>query len=433
MLLRLGHLQLMTGVVTLGIALAGVASAAPGDGVQLGNSTEFFPHLELGFRSRSNLTQSPDNPVAGVGFTVSPGARLVHDTPSSRVLLNGNYRLVKFFTRRLSGLDQFNDFDVSLDAQLFRQSPIGLVVSNRADLVNNNATDRVGNTPFVTRTRNDASAGFQIRPGSVLLMDLRGTYEYDDIRVPFGAIDSDTRGLNTRHGFGGRWDVEYRFFPRTSFVVEGNAGRYNWVNNVVERGASGRQFALPDSTQARVLTGLRGRISERLVTVLQVGYGVADYDVASVEASCPGGSADCSPSAEQPFDAKLSGLQRLLVVTQLSYELAEGRNLTIGYRKDFDDVFFTNYMAYHQLYASAGTNVGERIKLKGDVSMRLEAYRGALERNDTFLMAGAGGSYAFTDWVRLNLRGVYMQRAVPLAPEISFNDVRVDAVVVFSY
>ncbi|TVQ92818.1 MAG: hypothetical protein EA397_06610 [Deltaproteobacteria bacterium] len=413
--------------------VGGVAFADPGDGIQLGTSTTFRPRIELGFLSRTNITQSPDNPLAGIALTVAPGGHLVFDTPDTLIDLSGNYRLVKFFTRRLSGLDQFNDFDVSLNSRFLRQSPVGFVVSNRAALVNNNATDRVGNTPFHTRTRNDLSAGVQVRPGSILHIDLRGTYELDDIRVPFGAIDSDTRGLNTRHGFGGRWDVEYRFFPQTAIVVEGNVGRYNWRNNVIERGDSGRFSALPDNTQARVLAGLRGRITDRFVTVAQIGYGVANYDVSSVEDDCPAGGRGCTVAPESSFDAKLSGLERLLLVAQVQYDIAEDRSVTLGYRKDFDDVFFTNYLSYHMVYLMTHIGFGQRFAVDGRATIRQESYRGALNRDDTFLNLHGGGSYELSNWAKLTLHGGYLQRTVPTAPNISFNDVRVQLGAVLTY
>jgi len=426
--------QCILGLTGLVAATLGPAALAdPGDNIKIGPSTTLAPRLEFGLLARTNLTQVPNDPIGGVSMTVAPGGRLVHDTPDTYVALDGSYRVVKFFTRRLSGLDQFNDFDVQFDASLARTRPVGFVVSNRAALVNNNATDRLGNTPFHTRTRNDLSAGVQVRPGASLQLDLRGKYEWDSIRVPFGAVGSDTRGLNQRNGYGGRWDIEYRFYPRTSFVVEGDLTRFDWQRNVLERGATGNVFAMPDSTHFRLLTGIRGRFTDRVVAVAQLGYGLANYSVDSVTQVCSG-RADCTPSVGNQFDASLSGLQRLLVVGQIGYEFAPGREITIGYRKDFDDVFFTNFMAYHMVHAGARSTLGERFVVDGRVVLRQEDYRGALPaRSDLFVNAEGGGELLLQDWLRLRLAAGYISRNVPTNPAISFNDYRGRLLMIVTY
>jgi hypothetical protein len=423
---------LCASLLGLGV-VSGTAAAEPGDHIQLGPSTELAPRLEFGLQSRSNLTQSPSDPVAGVSAVFAPGARLKHETPDTMVELDGSYRLVKFFTRRLSGLDQFNDFDVRLDAVGLRSRPVGFVLSNRAALVNNNATDRLGNTPFVTRTRNDLSAGLQIRPGAVLQFDVRGKFEIDSVRVPLGAFQSDTRGLNSRTGYGAAWIGEYRFYPRTAFILEGDAMRFDWQRNVLPVGATGNVFALPDSTHIRLLAGVRGRFTERLVLTGQLGYGVANYSVASVQRVC-GDTPGCEPGPGNTFDAGLSGLQRLLVVAQAAYDFDTDRKLIVGYRKDFDDVFFTNFMAYHMLYGGIDTRVGERFRVDGRATVRQEDYRGALAaRSDTFLNFDAGATLVIQEWLRFRAGGGYMQRTVPSLPNISFNDVRGTALLIVTY
>lgn len=422
----------MLGVCALGLFGVTPALAEPGDHVQLGKSTELAPRLEFGFLSRTNITQSPSDPLPGISLTVAPGGRLTHQTPDTQITLDGSYRLVKYFTRRLSSLDRFNDFNIQFDSAFLRTRPVGFVASNRAALVNNNATDRLGNTPFHTRTRNHATAGLQIRPGPILQLDLRGEHEFDDIRVPFGAIDSDTRGLNQRNGFGGRWNAEYLFFPRTAFVVDGNFTRYDWRENVVQRGSTGRIVALPDSTHFRVFTGIRGRFTDRLVAVGQVGYGSANYSVDSVQQAC-GGAPECTPGAGNAFDAKLSGLERLLLVGQLSFEFSPERRLALNYRKDFDDIFFTNYMAYHLVSLTGDSMLGDRFQVDGSAAVRQESYRGVIERNDVFLNMRGNAHYFFQDWIKLTAGIGYIQRNVPTAPNITFNDVQGRLLMVVTY
>lgn len=412
-------------VLTAFIGLAGLcvapstAIAEPGDHIQLGNATEFAPDVDLGFQYRSNINQAnpgqstDNNPLNdrqdGVAFTVAPGARLTYETPDTLVQLTGDYRLIKYFTQTLSRADQFNDFDINFRGDFARTGPVGFYLRERPVLVNNNA-DAFGNTPFHTRFRNEAAAGLSLRPGAILQMNVGGAFEFDNIQVPPGSAGAgDVRALNQRIGGGADWDLRYLFLPRTAIVVEGDWRYYDWQRNWVE-GPNNPGVAIPDAQQFRLLGGLRGRVTDRIVLVAQLGYGASPYNEQSVTDVCSPG-VNCDPDgAANPFGRDLRGLERLLAVLQVQYTLDEGRDLTIAYRKDFDDVFFTNYMAYNSILASFRTPIGTRMRARAEVAVRQEGYFGEVVRNDLFLNVRGDVTYTLQDWASITGAVIYQSR-----------------------
>jgi len=411
---------------------AAPAHADPGDHIQLGNATELAPDIDLGFQYRSNITQAEGGRTGGVAFTVAPGARLAYDTPDTRVQLTGDYRLVKYFTSRLANADQFNDFDINFNGEFLRTSPVGFYLKERPALVNNNADD-LGSTPFHTRFRNDLRGGMVFRPGPILEFKVGGAFEYDNIQVPPGSTGvGDVRAYNSRLGGGVDLDAQYLFLPRTAIVVEGDYRMYDWQRNFIV-GENNPGYAMPDNTQFRILAGLRGRLTERVVVVGQLGYGASPYDVDSVTTACPNpGGVQCTPGPAAQFDAKLTGLERLLATLQVQYQLDEGRSLTVGYRKDFDDSFFTNYMAYNKVFGTFNTTLGTRFGARAGLSVRQESYRGEISRDDVFFDIRVDGTYKAQEWASVTAALIYQQRVSQIS-NVEYFDVQPRVFATFTY
>ncbi|MFK7929566.1 MAG: outer membrane beta-barrel protein [Myxococcota bacterium] len=409
----------------VGLCASTTAVAEPGEHIQLGSNTELAPDVDVGFQYRSNVTQNAAQPVGGLNLTITPGARLTYENPATKVSLSGDYKIVKYFTGALSNADQFNDFDVTFSGDFLKDRSVGFYLRERPSLVNNNAGN-LGNTPFHTRFRNDLSGGLQIRPGPVLQFDLGGSFQYDNIRVPPGSADggSDSRGLNSRIGGGGVLKSEWKFLPRTSLVLDGDLTRFGWQQNAVSGG--GNTVQLPDSTHFRIMPGLRGRLTERVVVVAQLGYGSASYGSGA-------GATACTTQPDCGDQSKLAGLQRLLAVAQVEYELAEGRSVSIGYRKDFDDVFFSNFMAYHRVYGAVTSDFGTRVSTGATASIRQESYRGEVSRNDVFLDVGGQATYRIREWVSATGGLGYQQRLSASTPNVQYNDVQPRLLMTFSY
>lgn len=393
-----------------------LAHATPGEHLQIGKSAELAPEVDLGFQYRSNIAQAnvgqdPRERRSGVALTVAPGARLEHDAPGSYLLLQGNYKIIKYLARSLSVADQFNDFDIRLNGELLRDKPVSLYFSDRPALVNNNADRWFGGNPFHTRFRNEAHGGLIIQPGSVLSVRVGGSHEYDNIQIPPGVGGTgDVRAFNSRQGAGVNWDVRYKFLPRTAIVVMGTYKSYDWARNwIVSPNNPG--VAIPDFRQFRISGGLRGRITERMTINAELGYGASPYDENSVIDVCSGG-VDCDPTnSANPFGRDLSGLQKLLVTLQAKYSVVNGPSASLTYTRDFNDVFFSNFMTYDTLRLSyASPKIGSRIGLSATLTGRRETYVGETNRSDLFVDGTGVATYAFRDWVAANAAVSYRQR-----------------------
>jgi len=218
---------------------------------------------------------------------------------------------------------------------------------------------------------------------------------------------------------------EWKFLPRTSLILDGDVTRFDWQQNAVSGG--GNTVQLPDSTHFRIMSGLRGRLTERVVVVAQLGYGSASYGPSAARgAACP----------TQPVfgvQSKPAGLQPLLGVAQVVYAFDEGRKVTLGYRKDFDDVFFSNFMAYHRVYGTLSSDFGTRVSTGATASIRQESYRGEVSRNDVFLDLGGHASYQIREWVSATGGVGYQQRLSAATPNVQYNDIQPRLLMTFSY
>ena len=57
--------------------------------------------------------------------------------------------------------------------------------------------------------------------------------------------------------------------------------------------------------------------------------------------------------------------------------------MSLGYRKDFDDSWFTNYVAFDQFNLGYSLKPTQRLSLDLLGNVRLEDYRGEVTRNDS--------------------------------------------------
>ncbi|MFT7519829.1 MAG: hypothetical protein ACI9MC_001973 [Kiritimatiellia bacterium] len=418
------------------VVLAASAYGAPGDAIKLGTSTTMSPDLDLGLQYRTNINQTASavDRRDGLNLTVAPGVEILHNTPSTEFRFVGDYRLQKYFTEATSFGDRYNDFDLSARGSFLKDRPVGIVLRERAALLNNNATGRVASdNPLHTRLRNDLGVGLAFRPGQVLDLGVGGGWALDNYRVPEGAQAGVNRDLNTRNSFGPEWSAQWRFFPRTAVVIDGGFQLNRWASNWMPEGERGTFLAMPDSNFFRMSGGLRGRLTERVVLITTLGYGSGQYLTKSVTDACGGAGAECTPSAANQFDAKLKGAQRLLAQLQLQYSIDESKTLTIGYQKDFDDSFFTNYMAYNRVFTKLNSKFGNKVSTDLSLTVSQESYRGERRRDDVFVDGRADVSYYLQDWAKVTAGVGYQQRTSPSEPSVNYSDVQARLLTTIAY
>lgn len=430
------------------VALPGVAVAEPGDHIRIGN-TEVVPDLDIGFEYRSNVYHEEVDPQGGGNLRVAPGLQITAEGEEHRFSLGGEYEARKQVfvafdetdvppelgatfdqSTAVNSLDRWNDFTADAAVNLFRASQIGFDLTDKATYRNNVVDADFSESPYMTTFRNAVEGQVRFKPSSAIEIKAGGLWQYDDYRVPefyrVATLDTDEHEpFNSRNMYGPSLAVAWSFFPNTAFVVESRYLLSRWKFNEVSSqladptlGTPGITVAKPDSNSLRIAAGLRGRITQKLRMDLLAGYGTADYlDAAGLD----GGAAATD----------LSGLQRLIITAQLGYLIREGSALALGYRRDFSDIFFTNYMSSDFIFLQADTRLSD-LAVSARYGVRLERYEGGVTRDDVFNRAALDLGYSLSDWAKLGT-GVFYQARYSTDDLVEYDDVGVHLETTFTY
>jgi hypothetical protein len=417
--------------------IATQATAAPGDHIRAGDA-EIVPSVGLGFDYRGNVYRSELDPTPGGSVTFRPAVDVDLVTDQTSFQVGGYWMLRKYVfvgevanptldlepSERVSNLDRFNAFNAGFALDAFRQKSVGLRLGNQATLRNNNADADYARAPFTTQFQNKLNGGLRLSPGDALDFVPGGEWIYENYLVP--GLESAEQ-FNTRNTYGPSLSVNWRFLPRTALLFDVNYMLYRWSENVVDAsgGATvspvGNDLALPDSDHLKALTGLQGQFTEKIYFDITAGYGFANYDEAS---------ASTGEDAES-FGADLQGLDGLLLNTQLRYRISEGLLAALGYRRDFTDSFFTNYVTYDMVYARMQGQFG-KFSPAAMGSVRFERYDGEIGRTDALGRVSLDAGYAVTDYARL-ATGFWWQQRASNQTNIEYDDWNVNVAATFAY
>ena len=439
----------------VGLVFSMTAQAAPGDHIRAGDAT-IAPDIDLGFQYRTNSYRSDDDPVGGGNLRISPGLNVSLDTPMNELVVAGEWQIYKYLfvaptaAEQASGidlpttnLDRFNDFNVIADLDALKQDVVGILLHEQASLRNNQADNIGSDTPFTTQIRNEMGGALRVSPGPALGIALGADWAHDDFKM---SAVGDTRDLfNRRNAYGPTLNVKWDFFPRTAMVIKGDYLLYRWSENTIF-GADASTFVgssttatgttgandtldvlLPNSNHLKLQTGIQGRFTKKAFLDLLVGYGTAIYDEATVDAGVLAAHANAA-------EVDLTGLNGLLATVQVRYKIAEETEFSMGYKKDFADSFFTNYVAYDQVYAQLSASVAD-VHPMVRYSLRLENYGGDVTRTDLLNRFEIGASYDLQDWASLSSAVNWQQRGVAQAEyaSVEYDDVTVNFMGTFTY
>lgn len=424
------------------LALAGPAWGGPGDHIQAGPA-EIVPSIGLGFEAWSNpyLSQgekATGNPAdaAQLGFYLSPKLKVNVDHAKVRFKFNGAYFLRKFFQPDIAqDLDRFSDFDAGFRLDILPQGVVGVFLQDSATLRNRASDVPNYDGALITRVVNNLGGGLNFRFGPDIELSPGVNWEAQFVRVPANAGQEP---LNNRSVVSPNLALHWRFFPQTVFVVEAQYDLNRWKENFIPSngGALGDFVAIPDSDFFKGVTGLRGRITRHLVLTATVGYGYGDYRDASVT-DAAGGSAEADPDAEG-YGQDVGALDAFLATVKLGVDLGHseaktfGQLITLGWIKDFDDSFFTNYVAYNDLNVSLDSRWGRFLGTKLLGGVRFEGYRGEADRKDQFIQAGGHLAVIPAKWMDITVGATWTQRA-STDDSVEFDNVIGNLVVTFTY
>ncbi|MEN0062917.1 MAG: hypothetical protein AAGA48_12255 [Myxococcota bacterium] len=413
------------------LATSSVAWGAPGDHIRVG-AIELSPTLDLGSEYRTNVYRSEQDPVPAANVNFAAGLGMAANGEDHRFEARGRWEIQKFFFvgtqqvgvprpsgQRIGSLDRFDNGSASLAMESFKRNRVGFSIRDALTQRNTTADAEYADLPYTSHLRNDFAFDLRFSPSSALSITPNGTWSYDDFRIPRLEAGGD-RSLNQRHIYGPSLDLEWRFLPRTAVVLDADVTWQNWAENALDSNGDDEEIELPNSTFYKVRGGLDGQFTRRLFAQVLLGYGIGVYDGTSQAASLG-----------------TSGLDGLLFKFSLRYDLTQavgdrpGSRLRAGYTKDFNDSFFSNYLALNAFNLEYTGRMG-RFEPSARYSIRFEKYNGELARNDVLNRFQLGLATPLGTWARLSVGGWWQQRASSVE-NVEYDDFHFQVLTSFAY
>ncbi len=406
------------------------ASAAPGEHILVGDSV-ITPMVDVGVEYRTNVYQREIDPIGGANLRVAPGFEVNTKGPQTTFNARGQselrYMLVAGTDNR-ANLDRFTDFTAGADLHLLTDQVLQFKFSENIGMKNNIAQAGWEDSPFHTQFRNELGLLAPIRVGPAIQIQPGGAWSFDDFRIPESGRVNDFRRFNRRNTLAAGLDLKWTFFPRTAAILEADYAGHLWDANLVSTSDGsndaaanpyGDTVALPNSNFVKVQAGVRGRFTQRLVLIATAGYGVGLYNTT-------GGVPDTVAAID------VAGIDRIVGLVQGRFDLGPGNKLSLGYRKDFDDSWFANYLAYHHLYSRLENRFGPRFGTLAEVGVRLEGFAGQITRADQLLRVRGDLTYSVQDWLSIS-GGAWWTRRASSDNAIEYDDVNLHVLTNFTY
>ena len=393
------------------------ALAAPGDHIRLGNAV-LVPSATTGFEYHSNLYLADGDEQAefgGLAWTLKPELELTLKNDKVVFDLGVGWGINKFFDFNPDdeifpeNADRFSDFNATFGLNALPTGVVGFRLENKFEVQNTPSelptSKESANTVHLS---NDANGGIVLRPGSALEVAVLGNVGVDRYTLPAALAEAaDTEAnVNNRVSYGPVVNASWKFLPKTSLLGSFSMNWTDWENNLVtsigpeaEGVEYGQYLGKPNALAWRTMWGVRGQLTQKLAAGAELGFGQMYYDEQSVidaAGGTPGGSADIDTVGENTFARDLTSFSEgLLINAQIAYAPIRNHKVTFGYRKDFQDAFFTNYVAYNYLFLRYEGLAFDRLGLTGEVTYRIDAFHGEITRDDQNVALKAGAAWQF--------------------------------------
>lgn len=408
------------------------AHAAPGDHVRLGGAL-LTPSVMTGVEYHSNIylaDGSTQPEYDALSMVVKPELALELDNSKLQLKLAAAWGIKKFFDFEpddaivLENADRFTDVSVNLAVNALPKSVVGIRLEERFEVLNTPAELATSEANAnIVHVSSDLNGGLVVRPGSALEIAALGNFGLDSYTLPeVLAATALNANINNRTAYGPVLKASWRFLPKTSLLGSASVNWTNWENNLITTVGPegdgveyGQYLGKPNALSWRTMWGVRGQLTSKLAAGAELGFGQMYYDeqtVIDAAGGLPGSSAEIDTVGENTFARDLTSFSEgFLVNAQLAYAPVRNHKLVFGYRKDFQDAFFTNYVAYNYLFARYEGLVVERLGLTGEVTYRIDAFHGEITRDDQNLGLKVGGAWKFNKLLSAGLSGGWNQRA----------------------
>lgn len=446
------------------------AAAAPGDHIKVSGG-ELIPSLSLNTSWRSNNYLTPGaayssedrfRAIAGTSLSAVPSLKLRTRGRYLNVDALALYEARKFLKEELTNLDRFNNVNLGLQTVILPEAFVGAKLSSNLRIVGRESEAVNSDDAYLQQTTSRTAGSVTVRPGSSLEIDVGGTFDIRDVRTPQPLEGTNSFSLNSSQGYGFLGNLTWKFFPKTALVATVERSYFNWENNttvlydradgpvdpnrfpgvlpfVLEEGTQGLLY-VPDGKLLRAEGGIRGRFTEKLIIGAVLGVTRIIYDEkldgSFTKEDRAGGCAVPERGTKATVGDDLIGLPCSLSGNfEIGYDIAKDQRIVVGFLREHQDVFFTNYLSMNRSYLSFTGRVGDRLKPTVGAEYNHQSYHGQVERTDGWFRTKGDVAFRTAPWLDLT-GGVWYTGRRSVGGEfgsVEYDDVNVHAGLVFSY
>ncbi len=275
------------------------------------------------------------------------------------------------------GLFPNGSFSIDTDTQIgFQRQPDARVVTPEG------SNDPIDFEGAFDRLRISVGPDLRFRPGSGRgrAFELRLGYRFQGVRFLDGNADTAERD-----GHRVQLLTLWKFFPKTAAFADISYSiiDYPLQNDGKDLNGNDLPSRNVDSTPFEAALGVRGLVTQRLSTELRAGFIHTFND---------------EPESKRGPTGRFS----------LEYKLEPAFSVRTGYQLGVRPTAFANYYQLHHVFADLRLYLLSRISITGGAAYQIfdfdtsNSFAGA-ERSDPTLIANAGLSYEFFDWLSAGL------------------------------
>lgn len=447
-----------------------VAFAGPGDHVKVAGG-ELIPAVSFITTWRSNNYLTPGaayssderfRTLPGVSMSVSPSLKLKTRSRYLNVDAMAVYEARKFLKEELTNLDRFNNVNLGIQTVILPEAFVGAKLSTNLRITGRESEAVNSDDAYLQQTTSKTAASVTVRPGSSLEIDVGGTFDLRDVKTPQPLDGTSSFSLNSSQGYGFLGNLTWKFFPKTALVATVERSYFDWENNttvlydradgpvdpnrfpgvlpfVLEEGTQGLLY-VPDGKLFRAEGGIRGRFTDKVIIGAVIGATRIIYDEqldgSFTKEDRANGCDVATRGTKATVADDLVGLPCSLSGNlELGYDIAKDQRLVIGFLREHQDVFFTNYLSMNRSYVTFSGRIGDRVKPTVGMELNTQAYHGQVERTDQWFRSKADFSFHTAPWLDVTTGLWYTGRRSVGGEfgEVEYDDINVHAGLIFSY
>ena len=316
----------------------------------------------------TNVYRDAVSPEPDFGLSVRPYFGVVYPGEDFRFSLNAYYRFFTYFNLGGKNHDLFRrvtDFGVGASVDAGKRSKVGF--STSPEFFNAPATRGFGDGTEQNLGANVPLA-LHFRPTRAFQLSVNGRWNWNRAYFSPVLVTLSPIQLGNRHELAGGLGVDWKFFPRSHLLLNGEFGRVMWGRVDSAQTAA---VAQDPAWFWRVWFGLKGDITRKLSLLAMIGYGNVYFD-------------------EESGTTDLSGPAGLLGKVEFAVRPVTTQRLAIGFSRDYAFAYYTNRIENTQAYFKYQGLFFQRLTAKFDFSWNFRNLEGFTTRNEHQWTAGVG-------------------------------------------